>query len=541
MAKVKEKEFSAEVTAGTSEESVMPPLGINPKARQVKVTLAQALEYQEKGKLAGHDDAKGLAWIIPAIVLGLSVLFGGNAFAAVESTDESVSGNARWRITNAGHFVPVTDSSYAIGASGAEVSAIYADAITIGGGSGSVITTTLATNAVDVANSVWGVSNGIVLEGATANAFETTISPVDPTADQTISIPNNAAASALMTSALTTNAVDAANAVTGASNGVLFEGATADGFEMTLSPGDPGADVTITIPASTAAAGVMLTSLTTNGVDVANSVTGTSNGFIAEGATADGFETTVSFADPGADFTLTIPASTAAAAPMLTALTTNAVDVANAVTGISNGILFEGATADAFETTLSPVDPTADQTVSIPNVAVNSALVISTLTTNNVDAANSAWGVSNGIVFEGATANDFETTVAPTDVTADATITLPTKSGTLHGSGAVVALTPGATPTLTVVAGRQVFTYQPADNTDATFNASGAGSAGDEMVFIFTTDAAGSGDEVMTFGTNMYSTGTLTMANLASDIYVVSFVSNGTAWVETARTAVQTT
>lgn len=93
------------------------------------------------------------------------------------------------------------------------------------------------------------------------------------------------------------------------SGGLKFEGATADDYEVTLNSGDPAADVTITIPASTAAAGVMLTSLTTNAVDVANSVTGTSNGFIAEGTTADGFESTVTYTDPTRDNTFTWPAA----------------------------------------------------------------------------------------------------------------------------------------------------------------------------------------------------------------------------------------
>lgn len=260
---------------------------------------------------------------------------------------------------------------------------------------------------------------------------------------------------------------------------------------------------------------------------------------VFEGSTADDYETTIAVIDPTADNTFTLPNASGSA--MISTLSTNSLTAANSVWGASNGVVFEGATADAFETTVATVDPTADQTWSVPNFAVNAAFVGTTLTTNNVDAANSVWGVSNSLVFEGATADGFETTLAPTDVGADATITLPTKTGTLHGSGAVVALTPGATPTLTVVAGRQVFTYQPADNTDATFNASGAGSAGDVMTFIFTTDAAGSGDEVMTFGTNMISTGTLTMANLAADVYTVSFVSNGSTWIETGRTAVQTT
>lgn len=262
---------------------------------------------------------------------------------------------------------------------------------------------------------------------------------------------------------------------------------------------------------------------------------------VFEGSTADAFETTLGVVDPTADQTASLPNFAVDYAIVGSTLTTNNVDAANSFWGVSNGLVLEGATANGFETTLTPVDPTADQTISIPNNGAASALMTSALTTNAVDAANSVNGVSNGLLFEGATADGFEGTLAPTDVTADATWTLPNKTGVIHNSGAATALTPGATPTLTVVPGRHTVTYQPADNTDATFNASGAGSAGDELTFIFTTDAAGSGDEVMTFGTNMTSTGTLTMANLAADIYVVTFISDATAWREKSRTAVQTT
>ena len=34
----------------------------------------------------------------------------------------------------------------------------------------------------------------------------------------------------------------------------------------------------------------------------------------------------------------------------------------------TENIIFEGATADAFETTLAVTDPTADRTVTIPNI-----------------------------------------------------------------------------------------------------------------------------------------------------------------------------
>lgn len=55
---------------------------------------------------------------------------------------------------------------------------------------------------------------------------------------------------------------------------------------------------------------------------------------------------------------------------------------------ISNGIYFEGATADAFETYLTVVDPTADNTITLPDatdtvvlVALNQTLTNKTLTT----------------------------------------------------------------------------------------------------------------------------------------------------------------
>ena len=54
-----------------------------------------------------------------------------------------------------------------------------------------------------------------------------------------------------------------------------------------------------------------------------------------------------------------------------------------------------------------------------------------TLISGVVDAANAITIASGQIVFEGATANDFETTLAVTDPTADRTITFPDAAGTV--------------------------------------------------------------------------------------------------------------
>ena len=48
---------------------------------------------------------------------------------------------------------------------------------------------------------------------------------------------------------------------------------------------------------------------------------------------------------------------------------------------------------------------------------------------------------SGAIAFEGATANDFETTLTVVDPTADRTITLPNETGTIITTGSTDAIT----------------------------------------------------------------------------------------------------
>lgn len=55
------------------------------------------------------------------------------------------------------------------------------------------ITSTLATNAPNVANSVWGASAGVMFEGATANAHEFFLTTADMTADVIYSVLDDAA------------------------------------------------------------------------------------------------------------------------------------------------------------------------------------------------------------------------------------------------------------------------------------------------------------------------------------------------------------
>ena len=88
-----------------------------------------------------------------------------------------------------------------------------------------------------------------------------------------------------------------------------------------------------------------------------------------------------------------------------------------------DGVVFEGATADAYETTLTVTDPTADRTITLPNV---SGTVI---TTGNLSDITDIGVFTGSITIEGATADGFETTLAVTDPTADRTVTFQDATG----------------------------------------------------------------------------------------------------------------
>jgi hypothetical protein len=120
-------------------------------------------------------------------------------------------------------------------------------------------------------------------------------------------------------------------------------------------------------------------------------------------------------------------------------------------------ITFEGATADSYETIIQVTDPTADRTITFPDssgtVALTTDIAAGTVTETGTQTLTnktltspvvSGLTLSDGsIVLEGATANDFETTLTVTDPTADRTITFPDATGT-------VAFTDSPTFTTTV-------------------------------------------------------------------------------------------
>ena len=262
--------------------------------------------------------------------------------------------------------------------------------------SGTVITSSLSTNAVSAADSFWGASNALTFEGATADAHEISITPADATADVVYLLPDAVAASyALMSSTLATNAASVANSLWGVSNGLTFEGATADTSEITLSPADATADVVYLLPDAAAASYALMSStLATNAPNIANSVTGASAALVFEG-TADAHETSLTATDPTADRTVTIPNATGTVA-LSQASTTTALTADNqAVTPGSNTVLqltSDDATATNRTFTLSATGAITGQTYVLIGPASNQCEIADT----GIQVLSATWSPTTG-------------------------------------------------------------------------------------------------------------------------------------------------
>jgi hypothetical protein len=156
---------------------------------------------------------------------------------------------------------------------------------------------------------------------------------------------------------------------------LVFEGTTANAFELTLTAGDPTADRTVTLPdLTTTLVGRDTTDTLTNKTITSPSVSGlylSDSSIVFEGSTDDVYETTLTVENPTVDRTLTLPDATDTLVGRATTDTlTNKTLTSPTVSGLylsDLSIVVEGSTTDGFETTLSFVDPSADRTIYVPN------------------------------------------------------------------------------------------------------------------------------------------------------------------------------
>jgi hypothetical protein len=205
---------------------------------------------------------------------------------------------------------------------------------------------------------------------------------------------------------------------------IEFEGSTSNDYETTLAVADPTADRTITLPDATGTVAL------TSDITVSASSTNTfSNKSISLGSnTVTGTTAEFNAALTDSDFvttgdTGTVTSTMIANDTIVDADINSAAAIAQSkISGLTTD-LGNKASASDLTTHTGASTGVHGVTGSVVGTSDTQTLTNKTLTSPAVDG--------NGIVFEGATANDFETTLTVTDPTSDKTITLPDATGTV--------------------------------------------------------------------------------------------------------------
>ena len=245
----------------------------------------------------------------------------------------------------------------------------------------------------------------IVFEGSTDDAYETTLAVTDPTADRTITFPDasgtvvtTTATQTLTNKTLTsptinagtfsgtfTGTMDATSLVLSGASPLVFEGASDDAHETTLGIVDPTADRIVSLPNATdTLVGKATTDTLTNKTIDLDSNTFT--GSLAEFNSALQSDSFVSLtgSETLENKTLTNPTINGGT---FSGSFTGTQDLTGLVMSGASPLVFEGATADAYETTLAFTDPTADRTITFFNATdtLVGKATTDTLTNKSID------------------------------------------------------------------------------------------------------------------------------------------------------------
>ena len=239
-----------------------------------------------------------------------------------------------------------------------------------------VIESIIAINAeVDVVKTDSFIFPGrtMVFEGATDDAFETTISFTEPTADRTHTLPDgdgevilvDATQTGISNKTITTPTITSPVLNTGVSGSAVLDeddmssnSATKVATQQSIKAYIDNMDVNIATDSGSIAIITNSETLTVAGGD--NITTAASGNTVTFNLSND--VVTLTGTQTLTNKTFTSP--TISAHTFSSGTTTAGMSIG------ANGIVFEGATADAHETTLTAVDPTQDNTITIPDATM---------------------------------------------------------------------------------------------------------------------------------------------------------------------------
>jgi hypothetical protein len=252
----------------------------------------------------------------------------------------------------------------------------------IGDGTNHWVSLDYFVDANSTVNPAFGTS--ITFEGATADSYETTLQVTDPTADRTITFPD-----ATGTVALTSDIAELSQ----------------DAIDTALTAGT-GITKTYNDAANTLTLAVDTTAIQARVADVSDTEIGYLNGVTSAIQTQLDDKTTASKTETFTNKSIS--------------LTTNTVTGTKAE--------FNSAMSDADFATIAGTETLTNKTLTTPTI--NGPTITDTGQTPTIHGIYLP--APHTIIFEGTTANDFETTLTAGEPTGDRTITLPDETGTVQ-------------------------------------------------------------------------------------------------------------
>ena len=254
------------------------------------------------------------------------------------------------------------------------------------------------------------VQTSLTFEGATDDAYETTLQVTDPTADRTITLPDTTGTVALTSDISGVYALLASPALTGAPTaptaasdtnttqiattayvqtelGDYLTTSTASSTYLPLAGGSLTGDISITSTDTGDAAAPIIDLVRDSASPAAADYLGQIKftGDDSGGASHTYAKITGKIDDPtagGEDGLIEFAVVSGGSNEIVARLKNDGLYLNTA-----NTVRFEGATADAHETTLTVADPTADRTITLPDASGTVALLASPTFTGTVNAA----------------------------------------------------------------------------------------------------------------------------------------------------------
>lgn len=206
--------------------------------------------------------------------------------------------------------------------------------------------------------------------------------------------------------------------------------------------------------------------------------------------------------------------------------------------GVDASIVFEGATADAYETTLTVVDPTQDNTITLPNTT--GTVVIATATQTLTNKTLTSPVISGSPVITGLSSAGMSASSATPKDYVDSILGSATAAATSAASAAASATAAATSATSAAASALASATSATASASSATAAATSATSAAASATAAATsaTSAAASATAAATSATSAAASAT-TAANSVATIagYATSAANSATAAATSATSA----